>query len=116
MGDSLFSQAAFEKLMDQAAKFEEWNGGEGFIIDDKKAIHRNSVIWELEADSFVNTATNTITTNSRFENFFGDDDTKTLPAALIVGVNKAHEGGADGLTFLIGVAHATTRMEAKLLG
>ena len=68
-------------------------------------------LGKFEAKGFVNATANTITTNSGFENFFGDNDTETLMMSSIGSKNEREDRGANGLPFLISVADTATRMK-----
>ncbi len=56
--------------MDEAAQIPEWHVDDGFIKNNKKAVHMVGKFGELKTKSFVDTTPNTITTDGRLENFF----------------------------------------------
>lgn len=69
--------------MDGAAKVEEWHVGDGFVKDNKNAVHGLLKLGEFVANSFVDATTNAIATDGRFEDFFGNNNGKALVAASI---------------------------------
>ncbi len=69
--------------MDGAAKVEEWHVGDGFVKDDKNAVHGLLKLGEFMANSFVDTATDAVAADGGFEDFFGNNNSKALVAASI---------------------------------
>lgn len=97
--------------MNETTKVAKRHSADGFIEDNKDTIHMRSKLGKLEANSLVNTATNTVAADGGFENFFRDDNTKALMMFRIGSKNKRKDRSADGLPFLISVADAATRMK-----
>ncbi len=97
--------------MNETTKVAERHSADGFIEDNKNAIHVRCKFRKFEANSLVNAATDTIAANGGFENFFRDDNTKALMMFRIGSKNKRKDRSANGLPFLISVADATTRMK-----
>lgn len=69
--------------MDGAAEVEEWRVGDRFVKDDKDAVHGLLKLGEFVANSFVDAATDAVATDGRFEDFFGNNNSKALVAASI---------------------------------
>lgn len=73
--------------MDEAAEIAKWHINDGFIKDNKKAVHMRSEFGELKTQSLIDTATDAVATDGGFKDFFRDDNTKTLMMVSIRCVN-----------------------------
>lgn len=69
--------------MDGAAEVEEWRVGDRLVKDNKNAIHGLLKLGEFMTNSFVDAATDAVATDGRFEDFFGNNNSKALVAASI---------------------------------
>lgn len=112
----LFQEAALQEIMNKAAEVAERQVDEGFTKYDKQAVLVSSKLGKFETNSLVDAAPDAVATDSGLQDFFRDDDTKTLELTRVRSINQRQEGCADSLPFLIDIAHATTRMKTVFLG
>lgn len=73
--------------MNGATKLKERHGGDRFIEDNKDTVHRLWKLREFMTKSLVDAAADAVATDGGFEDFFRDDNSKTLVTAGIRGKN-----------------------------
>lgn len=84
----LSDQRALQEVMDEGTQFTEGQIGEGFIVDNKNTIHLVGKLRQLKPNGLVETATDSVAANGGFEDFFGDNHTKTL---MVMGVGCVNQ-------------------------
>ena len=88
---------------------------EVFRVDHEDKIFRRLEIMRhfIEANRFVNAATDAVAADGGFFDFFADHDRETLKTAGIFAMYQGDFRGADGSTVVIDVTHAAARMKPK---
>ncbi len=81
-------KTAIEQSNNFTSKIKERHIDYRFIVDNKYIIYRLRVIPHFETDSFVDAATDTITTDGGFEDFFRNDNGETTMITRIGCKNK----------------------------
>lgn len=81
-------------------------------INDKNIISRLFKLGEVETDSFVNAATNAVSTDGRTENLFRDNNSKAREALRIVAENQTKIRATNGLSGAIGVLNASSGVKS----
>ena len=88
---------------------------EFFTIDDKNVVTGFFKFVEIEPDSFVESAANTIATNGSFADFLRYDNGEARLFVVVIAKDKRYFWTSNGFAVMINIFHTTARVETIFL-